>query len=497
MSMKEENIRRFEEWEQKLYAYQFALTIISIDSVAGPPAKGAKIRNERTAFLAGEKFSIENDPANYEVMKSLLSEEDLDPVLRKKVEMHFNKASHLHNVPKEQFVEYQKILVESEQAWLKYKPLNDWNSYYPYLEKLVAASKALYACREDDRPLYEQMLDDNQPGWTSEKYDAFFNAVKERLVPLIRKVTEAEQIDDSCIRGNFDLDQQRRFMKHITDYVGFTPDWGKISESEHPLTTGVSQGDIRFTTKYRPYNVVNAVTSTVHESGHAWYSHNINPEYDGTILCHVSAGLQESQSRLCENHLGKSRAFWEYNYPYLQNEFTEFKDVDFETFYRAVCKAEPSEVRTEADELTYPLHIVIRYEIEKMMFDGSVEIKDLNQVWNRMYQEYLGVEVSDDTHGILSDMHWPYAYFGYFPTYALGSAFAAQFVHTMEQQINPDELMKENRFPEILDWMRENIHTYGAMLSADEIMQKCTGEPFNVNYYLDYLEQKYTELYKL
>ena len=497
MNNREENIRAFEAWEEKLYAFNFALSVIGIDSVANPPVQGSALRNRRTAYLAGEQFSLQNDPANFDVMEALLKEEDLDPVLRRRVEMHYKNASQLHNVPKEQFVEYQRILSESEQAWLKYKPLNDWNSYYPYLEKLVEAHKNLYRCRNDERPLYEQMLDDNQPGWDSGKYNAFFDAVKARLVPLIRKVTEAEQIDDSCIRGYFDVERQRRFMKHITDYVGFTPDWGKISESEHPLTSGVSQGDIRFTTKYRTYNVINAVTSTIHESGHAWYSHNMNPDYDGTILCHVSAGMQESQSRLCENHLGKSRAFWEYNYPYLKEVFPEFNSVDFETFYRAVCKAEPSEVRTEADELTYPLHIVIRYEIEKMMFSDSCDISKLNEVWNRMYKEYLGVEVSDDTHGILSDMHWPYAYFGYFPTYAIGSAFAAQFVHKMNTEINPDELMKADRYTEIIGWMKEHIHTYGAMLSADETIEKCTGEAFNVNYYLDYLEEKYTELYHL
>ncbi len=498
MTDKKELIEKFEAWEEKLYAYQFALNIIGIDSVAAPPIKGMALRNKRTAYLAGERFAVQNDPDNYEVMTQLLKEEDLDPVLRRRVQMHHKQASQLHNVPRKQFEEYNRILAESEQAWLKYKPLNDWQSYAPYLEKLVDAFKALYECRNDERDLYDQMLDDNQEGWDHVKYDAFFNAVKERLVPLIAKVKEAEQIDDSCIKGEFDVDAQRKYMRSILEYVGFTSDWGKISESEHPLTSGVSAGDIRFTTKYRPYNGVQAVISSIHESGHAWCSHNVDPAYDGTILTHFSAGLQESQSRLCENHLGKSRSFWKYNYPGLQQAFPEqMGNVDFETFYRALCKAEPSMVRTEADELTYPLHIVIRYEIEKMLFDGSVKVSELNTVWNRMYREYLGVDVTDDTHGILQDMHWPYAYFGYFPTYALGSAFAAQFYHAMTKEINPDELMETNRYPEIMAWLGRNIHHYGAMQTADEIVKLCTGEEFDVNYYLDYLEEKYTALYHL
>ncbi|MDU6630963.1 MAG: carboxypeptidase M32, partial [Lachnoanaerobaculum sp.] len=253
------------------------------------------------------------------------------------------------------------------------------------------------------------------------------------------------------------------------------------------------------TTKYIENNVASAILSTVHEVGHAYYEHNIDPKYDGMILSEgVSSGMHESQSRLCENYLGRTMAFWKYNYPKLQAYFPkQLGDVSLEDFYKAINVSKPSFVRTEADELTYPLHVLIRYEIEKGLFNGTISTEGLDKTWNAKYKEYLGVDVPNDKLGILQDVHWSDGSFGYFPTYALGTAFAAQYVHAMKKDLDVDNLLENNKFDVVMNWLKENIHTYGFRYEAPELMKMVTGEEFNVNYFLDYIEEKYTKLYNL
>ena len=212
----------------------------------------------------------------------------------------------------------------------------------------------------------------------------------------------------------------------------------------------------------------------------------------------VSSGMHESQSRLCENYLGRSRAFWEYHYPRFQRHFpNELENISLDEFYRAINLSEPSFVRTEADELTYPLHIVIRYEIEKGLFNGTISTENLDQTWNAKYKEYLGLDVPNDRVGILQDVHWSDGSFGYFPTYALGTAFAAQFMHAMRKDLDVDSLLQNNRYDTIMQWLKEHVQHYGCLYDAGEIIKRATGEEFNVNYFLDYIEEKYTKLYAL
>ena len=343
------------------------------------------------------------------------------------------------------------------------------------------------------------MLDDFEPGMTEEKYDAFFHSLKERLIPLIRKVKEKKQIPSDFLHQKFSVDEQKKFMQELLSYLHFDSSWGYQNESEHPFTSWTCENDCRTTTKYIENEPVNAILSTVHEVGHAYYEHNIDPKYDGMILSDgVSSGMHESQSRLCENYLGRSRAFWEYHYPRFQRHFpNELGNISLDEFYRAVNLSEPSFVRTEADELTYPLHIVIRYEIEKGLFNGTISTENLDQTWNAKYKEYLGLDVPNDRVGILQDVHWSDGSFGYFPTYALGTAFAAQFMHAMRKDLDVDSLLQNNRYDTIMQWLKEHVQHYGCLYDAGEIIKRATGEEFNVKYFLDYIEEKYTKLYAL
>ena len=493
-------LKQYEDWKFRVSAYDMALSIINIDKLTVAPPAGASFRDERTAFLAGELFSIQTDPAILPVFAELKNNPEVDPDIRKEAETYEKEISKILSIPKEEYVAFEQAMTASYDAWLKAKTEEDYSIFEPHLVGIIKWKKKLYGYRNSSMPLYDQMLDDYEPGTDREFYDNFFSRLKERLVPLIRKVVSAQQIDESFLSRPCAPAKQKEWTNDVLlPYLGFDSSWGYQNETEHPFTSWTCENDCRTTTKYLEDNLISSIFSTVHEVGHAWYEHNIDPKYDGTILSSgVSSGMHESQSRFCENYLGRSRSFWEANYASLQEKFPDaLSDVTLDQFVQAVNASKPSLVRTEADELTYPLHILVRYEIEKGLFDGTIDPKDLETVWNEKYKEYLGVEPASPSEGILQDVHWSDGSFGYFPTYALGSAFAAQFFHAMKKEIDVDEALRSGNYTSCIAWLKEHVQKYGARLNADEIMRKATGEPFDPDYYLDYLEEKYTKLYNL
>lgn len=494
-----EKLQKYNDWVFRMSAYRMALSIIAIDKLTVAPEAGADYRDKRTAFLAGELFSVETDPEMEQLLKELLTEEGLDEETKRAVKLYAKMVHDTVCIPKDEFVASEELMNASYNAWLEAKMKNDYSIFEPYLKQIIEVMKKRYEYRGVDMPLYDQMLDDYEPGMNREKYDAFFDALKTRLVPLIKKVTEAEQIDESFLHLEYDPAEQKKYMDRILAYLHFDPSWGYQNETEHPFTDGTCSNDMRTTTKYLKNNVVSAILSTVHEVGHATYQHDVDERYDGTILAAgISSGMHESQSRLFENYLARTKAFWECNYPSLQEQFPgQLGNVSLDQFVDALNVAKPSLIRTEADELTYPMHILIRYEIEKGLFDGSVSTEGLDKTWDDMYEKYLGVRSQTASAGILQDVHWSGGSFGYFPTYALGSAFAAQFVRKMRQEIDVDEALRSGHFETCVNWLKEHIHKYGCLYDADDIMKMATGEEFNVNYYIEYLEDKYTKLYHL
>ncbi len=495
---KEELLKKYEEWVLKMSAYQMALAIIGVDKQTVAPKAGNEYRDLRTSILSGEAFSIQTDPEMKDVLEALLKE-DIDGDTRRAVELYYKEMMNIMSIPKDFFVEHSNLVNESYNAWLEAKTKDDYSIFAPYLAKVIEDSKKIYSYRNSTESLYNQMLDDFEPGMNEEKYDQFFDKVKERLVPLIQKVVNAKQVETDFLYQNYPVEDQKAFSKELLKYLHFDEEWGYQNETEHPFTSWTCENDCRTTTKYLPNNLPSAILSTVHEVGHATYEHDIDPKYDGMILSNgVSSGMHESQSRLFENYLGRTVSFWKANYPTLLNYFPkQLEGISVEKYVDAINASTPSLIRTEADELTYPMHILIRYEIEKGLFNGTIPVEKLNETWNKMYKEYLGVDVPNDRDGILQDVHWSDGSFGYFPTYALGSAFSAQFMKAMRKDIDVDKLLENNQFDEIIAWLKEHIHQYGCRYTADEIMLKATGEPFNPDYYLDYLEDKYTKLYNL
>ena len=496
----QEALDQYNSWKFRLSAYEMALSIINIDRMTVAPSDGSAYRDERTAYLSGEKFSIETDPSILPVLDLLIGQPGVDNDIRREAELYRREFMKIHVIPKEEYVAFSKAATSSYDAWLKARQNNDYSIFEPHLKGMIEWQKKLYGYRKSDRPLYEQMLDDYEPGTDIAFYDRFFDRLKERLIPLIQKVQNAEPIDDSFLKQSFPTELQKKWTSDVLlPYLGFTKNWGYQNETEHPFTAWTCENDCRTTTRYEEYNMTASIFSTIHEVGHAWYEHNVSPKFDGTILSTgISSGMHESQSRFCENYLGRSFPFWKANYTSLQNTFPDqLRDIPLEQFVRAVNASKCGLIRTAADELTYPIHILIRYELEKGLFGGSIPFEQLKEAWNDLYRQYLGVEVPSDCEGILQDVHWSDGSFGYFPTYALGSAFAAQFYHRMREEIAVDNYLERSEYCTCIDWLKTHIHRYGALYPAAKIMELSTGEPFNPGYYLDYLEEKYSRLYYL
>ncbi len=494
----EENRERFLAWQNRLSAYKMALTLIEIDATERPLNAGAEYRGEKAAILSGEYMRVLKEEGIEDVMQKVASD-DPDSDIRKMAELYLEKFEESRKVPEKEYSDYQRILSESERQWLICKERADYDSYWPYLEKLVDAFTAIKMYANKGQDLFDQLLDDNEKGYNRARYDELFGKVRNEVVPLLREIEKAEQPDTSFLHRYYPADKQREFNRDLMKFIRFDPSWGTVSESEHPVTTGLNRNDMRFTTKYRENDLVMAALSSMHESGHAYFGHQTDPKYDGTVILeNIHAGMHESQSRLVENHIGRSRTFWEVNLPKLKAVFPdELKGIGNDEFYRAINAVKPSLVRTEADEVTYPLHIMIRYEIEKGIFSGEYKIRDLEEIWNEKYREYLGVNVPNARDGILQDMHWPYAYFGYFPTYLLGSAIAAQFAHKLFEDIDVDLLLREDRYSEIMDYLGEHIHRYGGICTTDKIIEKATGTQFDPAFYTDYLKAKYMDIYNI
>ncbi len=490
----DEMLKKYQDWTFKKSAYSMALSIVNFDKLTIAPAGGNEYRDERTAFLSGELFSISTDPEMIEILGKL-KDEDIDPDLKRSIQIEYKDVIESARIPKNFIIEYQKLVSTSHNYWLKAKQEDDYSIFEPYLKQVIEKTKQMYQYMDPECDPYDKMLDNYEQGMTKVEYDKFFNLLKERVPKLIHEVTERGSADDSFLYVDYDIEGQKQFMEHLLKYLHFDPEWSYQGETEHPFTDWVCENDCRTTTKYLPNNAISAILSTVHECGHAWYAHNVDDKYDGTtLLSNISFGMHESQSRLCENYLARTKSFWKANYEKLQSIFPEqLGEVSLDEFVAAINVSRPSLVRTEADELTYPMHILIRYELEKGLFEGTISTEGLNETWNAMYEKYLGIKVTSDRDGILQDDHWADGAIGYFPTYALGTAFAAQFMHQMRKELDVDMLLENDRYDEIMSWLRENVHRYGCRYTAQEVLEKCTGEKFNPEYYIDYLEEKFGE----
>ena len=496
-----QSIEKFYKWQEKIGAYHHAMSLIYFDGATVAPKRTAENRAHALSILNEEVYKLSTDEEMISLMEALdenkasLSEKDARAVY-----LCLKDVREMKKIPLEEFIAYEELLVEADDVWHRAKEESDFESFRPFLEKIFATQKkfAKY-CAPEMHP-YNYCLNNFEEGLDMQKCNEFFAALKSKIVPLIKRIGEAKQVSNECIKGDFDERDQEMFSYELMKTMGIDLSVCGLGTTEHPFTTSIgSHKDVRITTNYDRSNLSSSMFSVIHEGGHALYDMNSADEYAYTPLDGgVSMGIHESQSRFYENLLGRSREFAGYIFPKVKECFKgQLDGYTADDFYKAINLVTPSLIRTEADEVTYCLHVMVRYELEKKVMSDELEVKDLPAEWNRLYKEYLGVDVPDDKRGVLQDSHWSFGGIGYFPSYALGSAYGAHLLHKMEETVDVKACLKSGDFAPINEWNREHIWKFGCLKTSSALLRDALGEEFDPKYYTEYLEEKYSKIYGL
>lgn len=496
-------ITTYNNYKKRINAYDYALKVINFDAATGAPKSAISERSEAYSLIALEYFNLRTNPEFVSIIANLKNVySSLDEHYKRMVDLEIKELDKMSKIPPARYQEFSRLSAESKVAWEEAKDKDDYSIFKPYLEILVSMAKefAHYFGGPIEGSLYNRLIDDYEEGMTITKLDEFFSTLKARIIPLLNKIKESKvKIDDSFVFKKFHHDGQIKLAKDLLRVIGYDLDNGLLRESAHPFTSSISHSDVRLTTHVIENNLVSSIYSVIHEGGHGIYDQNINPSFKGTILYDgASTAIHESQSRLYENVIGRSKEFAHILYEKLKEIFPiQMKKVSAEALYLAINKAEPSLIRTEADELTYSLHILLRYEMEKLLIDGNPNFDELPRIWKEKMKEYLGVVPKTDKEGILQDIHWAGGSFGYFPSYALGNAIGLQLLNTMKKVVDYKDAIICGNLDKVKDYLKNNVYIYGRMLSPMDLLKKVTGEELNANYYCDYLEDKYKEIYHI
>ncbi|MCL2031383.1 MAG: carboxypeptidase M32 [Oscillospiraceae bacterium] len=479
-------------------ALDMASALMYWDAVTlGVPEQSLSARGAAAGWLEGESFRRFIAPDTLEAVETLealsdgLSERERAMV--REMGRAYRKAK---AVPPEEMQQFGALVAQAEPVWEKARETDDFALIQPYYEKIFDFKRRLCYWYGYQKHPYDALLDDYEKGADVEMLDGFFALLRERISPLVKMIGASGQKPRE-IAGTFPLDKQRELTPWLCAFVGYDTARGKVGEVQHPFCLTASRHDVRITTKYHAGDLLSSLYSVIHECGHALYEQNMDEELEGYGLAEcASMGVHESQSRLYENMIGRSRPFAGILLPKLRELFGGFADWDEDALYRAVNIARPSLIRIEADELTYCLHIIVRYELEKDILTGAAQVKDLPGLWADKYEELLGLRPPSAAKGVLQDVHWSGGMVGYFPSYAVGNAYGAQLMHAMRKTVDVDGAAGRGDLSPVNAWLRENVHRHGAMNEPEELLRRATGEAFNPSYYADYLSEKFTALYR-
>lgn len=496
----EQAVAALKKLQQTQAAYDHVLGVLYLDADTVAPADSWGGRGKTMEIMSQITYDLLANPENGEMLSLLEANlDELDAQTKREVEVVRKNYDQLHRIPAEEYVAYSVLLNEAQNIWQKAKNESDFAAFAPCLEKIVEYNRKFAGYYNAEMAPYDALLNEYEEGLNTATLDAFFAQLRETIVPLIAKVSKVEQIEDSFLYKHYPVEIQRKFSDYLMDVLGMDRSHCGIAETEHPYTTNFNNKDVRITTHYYENNLCSSMFSVIHEGGHALYELGADDQYNGSALRGgVSMGIHESQSRFYENIIGRSEAFVHAIYPKVQELFPEqLAGVEEKQFYRAINKAEPSLIRTEADELSYCLHVMVRYEIEKQLIGGTLEVKDIPAEWNRLYKEYLGVDVPDDKMGCLQDSHWSGGAIGYFPSYALGSAYGPQILKKMEEELGNiwDDVAKGD-LSRVTAWLKEKIHRHASFVKPGALFEQVCGK-FDAKFYTDYLTEKYTKLYNL
>jgi carboxypeptidase Taq len=483
---------------QKAADFNGAAAVLGWDQEVYMPEGGAGTRARQLSTLATTAHELLTSTEYGAVLQDLAAKDGLTAVETANIMRSLQDYERNTKLPANFVAELSEQTSVCFQAWAAARTSNNFATYAPHLERMIALKKRQADLVGYEGHPYNALVDEYEPGANVKMLDALFSTIGEEIKPLTARISSCTQVDDTCLHQHFDRQSQWDFSIKVLQLMGYDFKRGRQDYAPHPFTTSFGANDVRVTTRVDEQNFGYMLWSTIHEGGHALYEQGLpQSQYGLPVGSAASLGVHESQSRLWENCIGRSGWLWLKLYPELQSTFpSQLGRVSFETFYRAINRVAPSFIRTEADELTYHFHVKVRYEIEKQLIAEPTNIMELPALWNSLYQEYLGITPESDTVGVLQDVHWAHGSFGYFPTYSLGSLYAAQYYqYAMQQMPDIANAMQQANFEPMLRWLREHIHGYGRTFTAEELCKRITGESLNVTHFIRYATEKYDSIY--
>jgi carboxypeptidase Taq len=493
------NYQDFKEHLETIADLQGAAALMHWDQEVYMPPKGAKYRSRHLATLTGLIHDRFTDSKFGKLLEKLQAE-DMDKDAAINVERTFEDYQKEIKLDTEFVKKRSRLISASYQQWVKSRVDNDWKIFQEALKPLVDLKREECERRGYEHHPYEALFDLYEPGMSLKKLDSVFEELKKGILPLVEKLNNANaEINTSFLKQRIPENKQWDFGVFILKEMGYDFDAGRQDKSPHPFTITFAPDDIRITTRVKENEFSNMLWSSIHEGGHALYEQGLpKEEFYGLPLSEAaSLSIHESQSRFWENHIGRSYEFWSTYYPELRKRVPKvFQNVSLEEYYHGINTIQPNKIRTEADELHYHLHIIIRYEIERALIAGDIEVQNLRETWNQKYRDYLGVSIENDKEGILQDVHWSHGSFGYFPTYTLGSLYAAQFFAKTKSDIPQiEDELKSDEMQKVLNWLRKTIHFKGRRYKAEELCKRVSGESLTVEPFLEYVDEKFSNIY--
>jgi carboxypeptidase Taq len=504
-------ISSYEKMMQKaknLLILSSASSIVHWDMETMMPPKGITLRSLQLSMLQRLIHKISTDPKIGKLLDKIERHPEydaLDTIQKRNVYLMKKNYDEQTKLPEKLVAETARQQAVTVDTWKKAKTAKDYATFKPELKKLLElrkqAAEILMKVKKTETP-YDALVDIFEPKMTAENISKIFDELREGLISLIDNCKNApKQPERSFLKRQVPIDAQRKIAESLTKIIGYDIEsesaGGRIDETEHPFTIGYYD-DVRITTHYYKDNFISSVFSTLHEGGHALYEQNLRRDWIfQPVGTSCSSGFHESQSRFVENIIGRSRQFWIYFLPKLKELTGKILiDVDLDKFVHAVNQVQPSKIRVEADEVTYCLHIIIRFNLERDLFADKITVDELPQIWNQSYREYLDIDVENDSEGVMQDTHWASGLYGYFPSYALGNIYSGQMLTTMEKDMpNWKTQISKGHFQPVKQWLIKNIHSYGDLYNPEDLINKITGEKISVKPYLNYLNEKYSEIY--
>ena len=500
--------KKLMERVKDLTILQSAESIVGWDMETMMPPKGINLKSQQFALLSTIEHKMITDPEIGSLLGKITRKREydkLDSVQKRNVYLIKKRYDEQTKLPEKLVAEIAKQSALTTDIWKKAKAAKNYPMFRPELEKLIElqkkAANILMDVKKTATP-YDALIDMHEPNMTAKTITKIFNELREGLVSLLKKCeTAPKQPDPNILKRRIPVDTQRKIAKALAEFVTYDvtskQSGGRIDETEHPFTTGYYD-DVRITTHYYEDNFTSSLFSVLHEAGHALYEQDLKREWMyQPVGSSTSNGFHESQSRMVENIIGRSREFWIYFLPKLK-EMTgsALADVQLDKFVHAINQVKPSKIRVEADEVTYGLHIIIRFNIERDLFTNKVTVKELPDTWNQSYKEYLGLKIENDSEGVMQDTHWASGAFGYFPSYALGNIYGGQILAAMQKTLpNWRRQLAQGKFTDIKQWLIKNVHSCGDLYDPADLIQKVTGTQLDVKPYLHYLNEKYSQLY--